>query len=104
MSSTDAQRRFADLLDLVARDGGVLVTRYGMPHAVVLSIEEYESLVPRRVSESEPRADLDLLTAEFDSLVAKMQTPEAEAAYRALFGASPLELGAAALKFAMTNS
>jgi prevent-host-death family protein len=104
MTSSQAGRSVANLLNTVAREGVVVLTRYGQPAAVVLSLEEYERLVPPRLVAPEPDVSLNDLAAEFDALFEKMQTPEAQAAYQAAFGASPQELGAAAaLKFAMTN-
>jgi hypothetical protein len=58
----------------------------------MLSIEAYERLV-----EAVPDP-LARLTAEFDALLARMQTPAAKAAVDALFAATPAELGAVAVR------
>jgi hypothetical protein len=50
-----------------------------------------------RPPKSEQAFSLTLLTAEFDALLDRMQTPEARAAMRDAFSTSPDELGRAAL-------
>jgi len=91
MSSTEAQNGFGHLLETVARDGTVFITRRRAARAVVLSIERYEELT----REAEP--DLDELTAEFDALLDRMQSPEARAGIREAFSATPDELARAAV-------
>lgn len=94
MTSTEAQNGFGRVLDTVARGGRVTVTRHDTPQAVVISAEEYDALTRGE------RNELDLLTAEFDALFARIQTPEAEEALRGAFDASPDELGRAAVEAA----
>lgn len=91
MSSTEAQNGFGNLLETVARDGTVFITRRKAAKAVVLSVERYEELT----REAEPA--LDELTAEFDALLNRMQSPQARAGIRAAFSAAPDELAAAAV-------
>jgi antitoxin Phd len=91
MTSTEAQNGFGRLLEAVARDRTVLIKKHNVTQAVVMSVDRYEALT---------RAEspmLDTLTAEFDELLACMQTPESRAAMREAFAASPEELGRAAL-------
>jgi len=97
MSSTEAQNGFGRVLEIVGRNGRVFITRRNANQAVVISVEEYEALTGR--SES----PLDALTAEFDEMVAQMQTPVAKAAMRAAFRASPDELADAAVWAAQRN-
>ena len=78
------------MLDRALARGIVAITRDDRPRAVVLSMEEYEALAPQI---DDP---LEVLRAEFDALVERMQTADAAAAGRALFEASPRELGRAA--------
>lgn len=89
-SATEAKNSFGEVLDRVVERGIVAITRRDKPRAVVLSMQEYEALAPR--------ADdlLDVLRDEFDTLVDRMQTPDAAAAGRQLFDAAPQELGRAA--------
>jgi antitoxin Phd len=89
-SATAAKNSFGELLDRAIAKGIVAITRRDKPRAVVLSIAEYEALTPRR---EDP---LEALRGEFDALVERMQTGEAKAAGRALFAASPRQLGRAA--------
>lgn len=91
MTSTEAQNGFGRVLDSVARNRTVLITRHNAAQAVVISVERYEELT--RAS----RPDLDALAAEFDSLLARLQTPGARAGLREAFGASPDELAQAAV-------
>lgn len=50
-----------------------------------------------RPAESGQASSLNLLTAEFDALLERMQLPEVQAGTQAGFRASPEELGRAAL-------
>jgi antitoxin Phd len=91
MTSTEAQNGFGRVLDTVARQGTVMITKHNATQAVVMSIEQYEALTQA------PRPDLNLLTEEFDAMVERMQTPEAGAGLLAAFRASPEELSRAAV-------
>ena len=90
VSSTEAQNGLGELLDRVARGARVVVTRYNRRHAVILSAEEYDTLM------ADEEVDLSTLEREFDQLVARMQTPEHRDAVDALFQLSGEELGEAA--------
>jgi prevent-host-death family protein len=91
MSSTEAQNGFGHVLELVARDCTVFITRRNTARAVVMSVERYQELT----REIEP--DLDDLTAEFDALLERLQTPQARTGLREALRASPDELAEAAL-------
>ena len=54
------------------------------------------------VASSTDRA-LDSLTAEFDALLARMQTPTARERMRAAFDSSPKQLGKAAVRAALKS-
>ena len=75
----------------IVQQGMVAITKRDKARAVLLSMEEYQALLERSPD------PLKILTAEFDALVARMQTPVAKAAGRALFKATPAELGKAAV-------
>lgn len=95
MPSSEAKNGFAQLLDQVRRHTKpVVITRNARPAAVMLSVDEYERLV-RAVPDP-----LASLSAEFDHLVAAMQTPAGQGSVDALFDSAPGELGAAAAKTA----
>lgn len=92
--STQAKNTFGELLDRVAASGAVAITRHDTTKAVLLSFEEFESL-------SSARAEtLDALSARFDDLLGRMQTPAARKGMEAAFHASPEDLGRAAAKAA----
>jgi prevent-host-death family protein len=98
MTSTEAQNGFGRVLDTVARQGTVLITKHNATQAVVISVERYEALTQG------PASGLDTLTAEFDDLLRRMQSPEARAGVRAAFAASPDELSRAAVAAARKNA
>ena len=91
MTSTEAQNGFGRMLDTVARDGTVMITKHNVTQAVVISADRYEALT---------RADtpkLDLLTAEFDAMLERMQDPEVQAGIQAGLSAFQRQPGRAAL-------
>ena len=87
-SATEFKQHVGKYLDL-ARRGRVLIERQGRPAAVLISVEEYEALNP-----SATRV-IDLLTEEFDGLMARMQQPQFHQAMEQAFAASPADLAAA---------
>ena len=89
-SATDAKKQFGRVLEMALRGGAVVITRHDAPKAVLLSVDEFNALT--RATER----TLDTLSAEFDAMLARMQTPRARARMTAAFRASPKELGKAA--------
>ena len=87
-SATDFKQHVGRYLD-IARTQRVVIERQGRPTAVLISVEEYEALNPS------PARTLDLLTEEFDTLVARMQRPAFRKAMAEAFEATPAKLGAA---------
>jgi antitoxin Phd len=94
VAATQAKNTFGELLDRVAASGAIAITRHDMPKAVLLSYEEFESLSNAR-SET-----LDTLSAKFEGLLERMQTPQAKKGMEAAFNATPAALGQAAVKAA----
>jgi len=92
ITSTDTQNHFGRVLGRVQRGVVVGITRHDEVSAVLLSAETYQSLVCER---TDPLAKL---RDRFDQRVAGMQTPEAKAGARALFAATPEDLGRASVK------
>ncbi len=90
MSATDAKNEFGRVLDRVTQGEVVVITRHDTPKAVMLSIVEYEALTGRT------SRTIETLSREFDTWLARMQTPRTRAALKAAFDASPTELGKAA--------
>ena len=92
VTATEAKNTFGAVLDRLAADGRIAITKHDEVRAVLLSTREYEALVS---AQPDPLAEL---AGEFETLVGRMQTPEADRAGRALFDASPTKLGQAAVK------
>ncbi len=90
-TATDAKNEFGHLLDTAVEQGAVAISRHDAPKAVLLSIEEFDALV------SAGEQTLDTLSAEFDELLAGMQTTRARKGAAEAFAASPARLGKAAL-------
>jgi prevent-host-death family protein len=94
IAATRLKNEFGAVLEQALRGGAVAITRHDTPKAVLISYEEFQSLV--RASS----LSLSDLTAEYDVLLARMQTPKAKKGMAAAFNASPAELGRAAVKAA----
>lgn len=84
------KNKFSEVARL-ASSGPLAVSRHNRREFVILTAGQYEELQQSR------RAPLESLTAEFDQMVAKMNTPKAKRATAALFSASPKALGKAAV-------
>lgn len=91
LTATDAKNEFGQILELVAAGRAVVITKHDAPKAVVVSYEEFLALTERGEHQ------LNSLRAEFDDLLARMQTPQARAGLKAAFAASPSQLGETAL-------
>ena len=91
MTWSEATHGLGPMLDTVAREGSVFITNEDTAQAVVMSIDRYEALVGTEASA--PMSG----TSDFADLLIGTQTPEAEARLREAFGASPEELGRAAV-------
>ncbi|HLK68819.1 MAG TPA: type II toxin-antitoxin system prevent-host-death family antitoxin [Bryobacteraceae bacterium] len=91
ISATDAKNEFGRLLEKVIQGGTVVITKHDAPKAVLISVDEFDSLVHANQDK------LDALSDEFDALLTRMQAPAARSAMQTAFGASPKQLGRAAL-------
>src|SRR5580658_10253573 len=69
MSATSAKNEFGRALETALRDGYVVITKHDQPKAVLVSLDEFEALSRSR------NPKLDALSAEFDQLLADLQTP-----------------------------
>ena len=92
--ATRLKNELGAILDQAARGGAVAITRHDSPRAVLISFEEFTALAKLR------SPNLQELDAEFDHLLARMQTPAARAGMATAFDASPKALGAAAARAA----
>ncbi len=84
------KNKFSEVARL-ASSGPLAVSRHNRREFVILTAEQYEELQQSR------RAPLESLTAEFDRMVAKMNTPRGKRAAASVFSASPKALGKAAV-------
>jgi len=91
VTASEAKGSFGAVLDRVVTRGAIAITKHDQIRAVILPIEQYEALLAQRKN---PLAELE---GEFEGLIARMQTPKARAAGRALFDATPERLGRAAV-------
>jgi prevent-host-death family protein len=91
VTATEAKNSFGHLLERAMQGGVVVITKHDAPKAVLISMDEYTALS----SASESR--INSLSAEFDSLLMRMQGPKARKAMKSAFHASPKQLGKAAV-------
>jgi antitoxin Phd len=91
VTATDAKKQFGRVLEMVLRGGAVVITKHDAPKAILLSVDEFNALT--RTTDNK----LDSLTADFDAMLVRMQTPRARRGMQAAFGASPRALGRAAV-------
>ena len=92
VSASEAKNSFGQMLDRVAREGPLAITRHEKPFAVLVPIDEYRALVGAQT------VSLDSLSAEFDALLERMQQPGQVTAMQRAFASTPRELGRAAVK------
>jgi len=92
VAASEAKNQFGQVLESALRDGAVVITKHDTPKAILLSIEEFEALAAR--------SHLNTLAREFDAAYVRMQQPAFDKALNSAFGASPKQLGAAAVKAA----
>lgn len=90
-TATEAKNEFGRVLEKAIQGELVLITKHDAPKAVMLSMDEFNAL------SGASERKINALSAEFDSLLARMQTPAARKAMDVAFHASPAQLGRAAL-------
>lgn len=94
--TSDLKNRFGEICQS-ARKGAVAITRHHRVEFVLLPAAQYEELNQART------APLEALAAQFDDMVAKMDTPAAKRGVKGLFSAKPSALGATAVKAARAS-
>ena len=94
VAATRLKNEFGAILEQALRGGAVAITRHDTPKAVLVSYDEFQSLAKTRSH------SLNDLGAEYNVLLARMQTPKARKGMKTAFNASPAELGRAAVKAA----
>jgi prevent-host-death family protein len=94
VTATDAKNEFGRVLENVIRGGRVFITKHDAPKAVLISIDDFETLSRSATSK------LNALSGEFDEMLARMQLPGARARMKDAFDATPRQLGRAAVRLA----
>jgi prevent-host-death family protein len=94
VAATRLKNEFGSVLEQAVRGGAVAITRHDTPRAVLVSYDEFQSLIKARSS------SLSDLSAEYDVMLARMQTPKAKKGMEAAFSATPGALGRAAVRAA----
>lgn len=91
ISASDLKNKFSEVVRLASREP-LAVTRHNRREFVILTADHYEELQQLRL------APLKTLTADFDQMVAKMNTPKDQAARASFFKASAVKPSAALAK------
>jgi prevent-host-death family protein len=91
VTATDAKKEFGRVLERVIQGDVVVITKHDAPKAVLLPLETFNVLA------GAAERKLENLSHEFDALLARMQTSKARGGMKAAFGASPKQLGKAAV-------
>lgn len=91
VSASELKNAIAEVFDQVTARGAVAITRHQKARAVLISVEQFEEMVRAR------NAPLDELSAEFDELLTRLQTPAARKGMEKAFEASPAKLAKAAM-------
>lgn len=91
VTATEAKNAFGRLLEKAMQGGVVVITKHDAPKAVLISVDQYTAL------SSAPESRINSLSAEFDSLLLRMQGSKARSAMKSAFHASPKQLGKAAV-------
>jgi prevent-host-death family protein len=97
-TATAAKNEFGHVLSLVAEGRTVVITKHDTPAAVIVSYSEFQALA------EESTRRWDTLSADFDELLAGMQSAKSRAGLAAAFNASPAEVGQAAVKTVSTGA
>lgn len=92
VAATRVKNKFGQILEQATHTGAVAITRHDTTKAVLVSVAEFQSLVSAR------SRTLDVLSNEFDELLAGMQTQKSRKGMKAAFNASPAQLGRASVK------
>ncbi len=98
VSASDAKNSFGRILERVAKDGGVTITRRREPFAVVIPVATYARLAGTEAG------ILNTLSAEFDALLERMQAPGVTEAMQRAFDMDPRNLGRAAVGAVAENA
>jgi prevent-host-death family protein len=93
-TATEAKNEFGRVLDEVLQGATVVITKHDAPRAVLISLDRFNAM------QQAPQLKLNTLSAEFDALLARMQTTTARAGMERAFKASTEQLGKTAVSAA----
>ncbi len=93
-TATQAKNEFGHLLEKAMQGDIVVITKHDTPKAVLISMDEFIAL------SGSHELKMNTLSAEFDSMLARMQGSSARNAMDAAFHAKPKDLGRTALNAA----
>src|SRR6202022_3326443 len=74
VSATEGKNEFGSILEKAIRGHAVVINKHETPKAVLISVEEFSALT------REGHVAINTLSAEFDGLMAGMQSPKAQRA------------------------
>ena len=89
-TATVAKNEFGHVLNLVAEARAVVITKHDTPTAVIVSYPQFQALTQASTRQ------WNTLSADFDELLAGMQSAKSRVGLSAAFDASPAEVGRAA--------
>jgi len=90
-TATEAKHEFGRVLEQAIHGATVVITKHDTPRAVLISMDRFKAL------KDAPQLKLKTLSAQFDALLDRMQTPQARRGMSVAFNASPKQLGKAAV-------
>lgn len=90
-TATEVKNEFGRVLDQAIQGATVVITKHDAPRAVLISVDKFNAL------QQAPQLKLDMLSAQFDAILAKMQSGTARAGMKRAFNSSPEELGKTAV-------
>jgi antitoxin Phd len=96
VTATEAKNEFGKILETVIGGARVFITKHEARKAVLISASDFDALS----TAASGHTKLDTLSSEFDALLAEMQRVGARSKMKAAFGASPKQLGQAAVEIA----
>jgi antitoxin Phd len=90
-TATEAKHQFGRVLEQAIHGATVVITKHDAPRAVLISMDKFKAL------QDAPQLKLKTLSAQFDALLDRMQTPQARRGMSVAFNASSKQLGKAAV-------
>lgn len=90
-TATEAKHEFGRVLEQAIHGAPVVITKHDAPRAVLISMDQFKAL------QNAPQLKLNTLSAQFDALLDRMQTPQARRGMSIAFNASAKQLGKAAV-------